>query len=489
MSSSVSTITTLCNYTRPPDLTCFADGIVVPVLPFALTKRSGVKPDQVQTWISIFLAVYGAALLAAAPVFGWVADRSSSRRMPLLFGLLALGGSTAMLCVGDSIGMLAAGRVLQGVSAAVVWVVGLALLVDTVGSEGVGQAMGYIGLSMSLAILLAPLLGGIVFDTAGYYAVFAMAFGLIVLDILLRLFMIEKKVAVRWLPEAAPARVPTETAKDGKNDAEAQRQSTATDIELAPTAGASRLSNRVESEAEPLPVEQPSRLTRLPPVLYLFTSRRILNALWACMIQASLLTAFDSMLPLFVRDTFHWNSIGAGLIFLPIVIVSFLGPPIGYASDRVGPRWFATAGFIIACPFLILLRLVDTNTIQQKVLLCALLALFGTAMTLVLTPMMAEITYAVDNKAQRHPPGFFGKNGAYAQAYSLFNMAWAGGCLVGPLIGGLINQRAGWGTATLVLGLISIITAVPTAIWTGGSIFKERQRRLAIAAREERRQD
>jgi MFS family permease len=294
---------------------------------------------------------------------------------------------------------------------------------------------------------------------------------------------------VRWLPEAAPARVPTETAKDGKNDAEAQRQSTATDIELAPTAGASRLSNRVESEAEPLPVEPPSRLTRLPPVLYLFTSRRILNALWACMIQASLLTAFDSMLPLFVRDTFHWNSIGAGLIFLPIVIVSFLGPPIGYASDRVGPRWFATAGFIIACPFLILLRLVDTNTIQQKVLLCALLALFGTAMTLVLTPMMAEITYAVDNKAQRHPPGFFGKNGAYAQAYSLFNMAWAGGCLVGPLIGGLINQRAGWGTATLVLGLISIITAVPTAIWTGGSIFKERQRRLAIAAREERRQD
>ncbi|KAK1824039.1 hypothetical protein LTR12_001572 [Friedmanniomyces endolithicus] len=124
-----------------------------------------------------------------------------SRRLPLLCGLLALGGCTVMLCIGSSIAVLAAGRVLQGFSAAVVWVVGLALLVDTVGPEAVGQVMGYVGLSMSLAILLAPLLGGVVFAAAGYYAVFAMAFGLIVVDVVLRVFMVEKKVAARWLPE------------------------------------------------------------------------------------------------------------------------------------------------------------------------------------------------------------------------------------------------------------------------------------------------
>ena len=102
----------------------FVYGIVVPVLPFALTERSGVQVDSIQTWISIFLAVYGAALLVAAPICGWVADRTSSRRSPLLVGLLALAGSTVMLCVGNSIAVLAAGRVLQGMSAAVVWVVG-----------------------------------------------------------------------------------------------------------------------------------------------------------------------------------------------------------------------------------------------------------------------------------------------------------------------------------------------------------------------------
>ena len=90
---------------------------------------------------------------------------------------------------------------------------------------------------------------------------------------------------------------------------------------------------------------------------------------------------------------------------------------------------------------------------------------------------MAEITYAVDAKAQRHPPGFFGKNGAYAQAYSLFNMAWAGGCLVGPLLAGLVKQKAGWAVTTLILGIVSLVTALPTAVWTGGSIFKQRRRR------------
>lgn len=99
---------------------------------------------------------------------------------------------------------------------------------------------------------------------------------------------------------------------------------------------------------------------------------------------------------------------------------------------------------------------------------------------------MAEITYAVDAKAQRRPPGFFGKNGAYAQAYSLFNMAWAGGCLVGPLLSGLVNQKAGWKVTTLILGIFSIVTAIPTVIWTGGSIFK--QRRNQRAEREEQAQ-
>ena len=477
----------------------FVYGIVVPVLPFALVSRADINPNKIQTWIAIFLAVYGAALLTAAPFFGWLADRTTSRYWPLLGGILALAGSTVMLCVGSGIAILATGRVLQGISAAVVWVVGLALLVDTVGPDEVGQAMGFVGLSMSLAMLVAPLLGGIVFASSGYYAVFAMAFGLMALDVVLRVVMVEKKIAVKWMPEVQRVEVKTKS-EGGNRDSVADIEMDAITVHEDPTRTTTRQSADQPTEVTDVERTRSAQSTaheglrrnsqqaikkwtqRLPPVISLLSSRRLLSALWGCTIQATLLTAFDSILPLFVRDTFHWNSLGAGLIFLPIVVVSFFGPVVGWLSDKHGPRLYAIAGYTLACPCLILLRLVHENSIGQKVLLCALLALVGTSLTLVITPMMAEITYAVAAKTAHHPPGHFGKNGAYAQAYSLFNVAWAAGCMIGPLLAGLVNQAHGWGTATLILGLISLFTVVPTAIWTGGSIFKK-----VRARKEERR--
>ena len=101
----------------------FLYSLVVPVLPFALTGRAGVNEEDVQRWTSIFLSVYGAALAVGSPIFGWFADRSSSRRVPLLLGLVALGGATAMLCAGSSLPVLIIGRAFQGLSAAVVWTV------------------------------------------------------------------------------------------------------------------------------------------------------------------------------------------------------------------------------------------------------------------------------------------------------------------------------------------------------------------------------
>lgn len=99
-----------------------------------------------------------------------MADRTTTRRNPFLYGLVALAGSTVMLCIGSSITVLIIGRLLQGISAAVVWAVGLALLVDTVGKDEIGRSMGIISVATSAAVFLAPLLGGIVYDRGGYYA-------------------------------------------------------------------------------------------------------------------------------------------------------------------------------------------------------------------------------------------------------------------------------------------------------------------------------
>ncbi|KAK5007264.1 hypothetical protein LTR16_000947, partial [Cryomyces antarcticus] len=215
-------------------------------------------------------------------------------------------------------------------------------------------------------------------------------------------------------------------------------------------------------EPQPLASPPPTTLKRrvvanLPPIITLLASRRLLAALWGCLVQASLLTSFDSVLPLFVRATFGWTSTGAGLIFLPIVLPSFLGPLVGWLSDRYGPRWLATAGFIFSAPFLVLLRLVTHDSLGQKALLCALLLL------------------VVEAKEKKRP-GLFGPAGAYAQAYGLFNVAFAGGCLVGPLWAGMVNERAGWGTMAWSLALLSLVSAAPTVIWAGGLVTRRIRR-------------
>lgn len=84
---------------------------------------------------------YGQSTDLSIAICGYVADQISARRIPLLCGLLTLTGATILLQLGSSIAVLIVGRVLQGMSAAVVWVVGLALLSDTVDSNEIGEAM------------------------------------------------------------------------------------------------------------------------------------------------------------------------------------------------------------------------------------------------------------------------------------------------------------------------------------------------------------
>lgn len=350
------------------------------------------------------------------------------------------------------------------------WVIGLALLADTVPQENLAQAMGYVSLGMSLGILIAPLLGGVVFDNAGYDAVFGMAYGLIGLDIILRLLLVEKKVAARWDPVAE---VQAKEAADSPQNGSAPSPSEVIDTEKGFASG--------QPQTPDLPTNtalRDRRRDRLPPVLALLYSRRLLAALFCALIQAALLTSFDSVLTIHAARLFGWTATGAALLFLPIVVPSFLAPAFGWFSDKYGGRYPVTLGFLGACPPLICLRFVDENTINDKVILCALLALTGLFLALTFPPIMAEISGVVEAKEKSMLAtgrAGFGPGGAYAQAYGLFNMAFAGGCMVGPLLAGFIVEDKGWSIMALVLGILSAITAVPAYLWLGGWFLGKKQ--------------
>lgn len=446
----------------------FLYAVIVPVFPFELAERIGVQEDKVQHWLSILLSTYSAALLVTAPIFGWLSDRVDDRRNILLGGLIVLTAATIMLCVAKSLPLLIVGRLLQGASAGVVWVVGLALLADTVGKERAGQYMGYVALSYTLAALIAPLLGGVVYQQAGYYAVFGMAFGMIGLDIILRLLLIEKKVARKWLGDLQPEnllpgmRHSNELAKGGQ-----------TELAQSVTASERPAGPRRQSAFDG-PIAK-----KLPPMLILLKSKRMQATFWASTVTALTLTAFDVTLPLFVEQTFGWTSTGAGLIFLALLAPSLVQPLFGWLVDKHGPRWMAGAGLLIMVAPYVCLRFVTHDSLEQKVLLCVLLCIIGFGCCLTLAAVMTEFTVICVEKEQRIP-GSMGKGGAYAQSYSLFNVTWGLGSLVGAYWAGGIKQSAGWATMGWSLAILSGIISIPTFLYVGGSLFNQRKRRQAV---------
>lgn len=120
----------------------FLYGLIVPILPFMLRDRVDLPQDKVQSYVSGLLAAYAGASVVCSVPAGWVADRTNARQLPFLSGLAALLAATILLGVGQSVAILVVARVLQGVSAAIVWTVGLAMVLDTVGPENLGKVIG-----------------------------------------------------------------------------------------------------------------------------------------------------------------------------------------------------------------------------------------------------------------------------------------------------------------------------------------------------------
>lgn len=394
--------------------------------------------------------------MAIIAVWGYLADRIHNRRVPMLIGLVVLCGATVFLCLGRTLALFMVGRALQGISAALTWTVGLALVVDTVDKEHVGKAMGWISTACSLGILVAPLLGGVVYGKGGYYSVFAMCFGLLAVDIVLRLVIIEVKDAKVWLDRAEP------TSLANTEGVAVERSKTEKDEDI--TAEAANNQARHTPDPSRSPFKTLAQLLRQP---------RFLAALWGTFVQALINTALESTLPLLTHEIFGWDSIGAGLVFLPLILPSFLGPLVGMIGDRYGPKWLASFGFLFATPFVVCLMFVDENTIQDKFLLCGLLVGVGITMACIFGPLMAEITWSVQ--------GEDGTEGAgqIAQAYGLYNMAYSGGSLVGPILGGFVKDSSGWGTVGWSLGIVVFVSGIPTILYTGGPLkvnFRGRRR-------------
>ncbi|ETN47203.1 uncharacterized protein HMPREF1541_01394 [Cyphellophora europaea CBS 101466] len=441
----------------------FLYGLIVPVMPFILRDRVGVPPEYIQSYVSGMLAAFaGSSFIFSVPA-GWVADRMNARQVPYLAGLAALLGATVLLAVGRSVAVLVFARVLQGLSGAVVWSVGLAMVMETVGPSNMGKAVGTIFPFISVGELAAPVLGGVLYEKTGYTGIFMLASAFLAVDFVLRLLVIEKKVAARY----------EDSQEEAVRTAENQGEHRAGEEEEGDEAGEEDSLLQKETQERYIIPDGQNRIVRAAPILYCLSDPRLLVAFFLSFVQAALLGTFDATIPTEADKLFHFDSLKVGLLFVPEILPSLvLGPVAGWSVDRYGTKPASVLGCAYLVPALALLRLPSDGVVkdphQDVILYCGLLAVVGAGVAIIGSPPLVEAGHVVQ-RYHKANPDFFGDHGPYAQLYGFNSLVFCAGLTVGPMVSGSLRDAIGYGHMNAVLAGLLLVTAILSFVYVGGT--------------------
>jgi DHA1 family tetracycline resistance protein-like MFS transporter len=163
-------------------------GIIIPLLPF-YAESLGASPLT----IGLIFASYSLCQLLAAPLLGELSDRWG-RRPVLLLSLVGTVISFAMLALAQSVPLLFAARVVDGLSGGNISTA-RAYIADVTPPERRARAYGLIGAGFGIGFILGPALGGLL-GRFGYAAPAWAAAGLALIAAILTWL---------WLPETKHA--------------------------------------------------------------------------------------------------------------------------------------------------------------------------------------------------------------------------------------------------------------------------------------------
>ena len=143
------------------------DATIVAVANPAIMSSLGADYDAVIWVTSAYLLAYAAPLL----VSGRLGDRYGPRNIYLL-GLAVFTAASLWCGLSDTIGMLIAARVVQGVGAALLTPQTLSVITRTFPAHGRGVAMSVWGATAGVATLVGPLAGGVLVEHLGWQWIF-----------------------------------------------------------------------------------------------------------------------------------------------------------------------------------------------------------------------------------------------------------------------------------------------------------------------------
>ena len=149
--------------------------LYLPAYP-ALAAEFGVAETQIQ--LTLTACVFGLAL--GQLFIGPIADRVG-RRLPVIVGLSAWAGASLLVASAPTLGLLTAGRFVQGFVVAAGMVTARAILRDLSGGQDLARAFAKLFLVVGAVPMVAPFLGSLVLEFTSWRGVFVILAGIGVL--------------------------------------------------------------------------------------------------------------------------------------------------------------------------------------------------------------------------------------------------------------------------------------------------------------------
>jgi EmrB/QacA subfamily drug resistance transporter len=391
----------------------FIDGSVVNVGLPAIGKSLPAGAISLAWVVNAYLLPLSALLLLG----GALGDRFGRRRL-LLIGVGLFAAASILCAAAPSFPVLLAGRLIQGVGAALMMPNSLAILGATFGGEARGRAVGTWAAVGAAAGAIGPLLGGWLIDTVGWRAIF-----LVNLPIAAGA-MFACAVFVRAPPDADPQPLDLVGAALAS-------------LGLASlTWGLTEVTGAMGPTAAPLGALSVGALTmaaflwaerrrgeRAMMPLGLFGSRTFVGLTVLTFLLYGALGGLLVLVPFILIEAKGYAATAAGAALLPLpLVLSVASPIMGGLAGRIGPRWPLTIGpVVVAGGCLLAMRVGGPGSYWTTTLPALLVISIGMAGAV--APLTTAVLASVDS---RHTGVASGFNSAVARTGGLIATALLG---------------------------------------------------------------
>ena len=359
------------------------DNTIVTVALPTIDQKLGLSQAQLEWIVSAYALTFGVLMLTG----GRLADLLG-RKLIFLIGLVTFTCASLACGLAGSGGFLIGARVVQGIGAALMLPATLSIIPATFPKEEQGTAIGIWTGTSGLGVAIGPLVGGVLTESAGWNWVFLVNVPVGIIGAAVAISVIrESKRGARErldLPGLLTSGVSLFALTFALIESQSYGWGSTTVIALL----------IVSVIALALFVAVERRRTAPMLDLGLFSSGTFSGANVVSVIIGMAMISVLVFLSIFMQRQLGYSASKTGLAFLPMtLVIIFTAPVVGKLGEKVGPRFFLSAGLVIVAVALLLLTSISADSGSLGLVLRLMLA--GIGIGFVMPTMVAAALAAV----------------------------------------------------------------------------------------------